>query len=80
MGSNVSNEWHSQYPKALAKIHIRDEGLHISKKPQMLNFNFGIHLLDENFLICGEDSYEVQATSFIFMSIIEMTRLGNRPH
>ena len=48
--STVSNEWNSQYLEAFAKIHIGDEGLHLIKKPQMLDSVFGIHLLDEDFL------------------------------
>ena len=46
----------------------------------MLDSTFGAHLLDEDFLICGEDSCEVQVTSFIFMTIFEMTCQGNMPH
>ena len=43
----------------------------------MLDSIFGIHLLDEDFLIYGEDSYE--ATNFLFVSIIKMTYQGNMP-
>ena len=31
--SSVSDGWHSQYPKAFAKIHLGDGGLSLVKKP-----------------------------------------------